>query len=297
MTCLEATAGAVRLADGRRLAFAEFGRRDGFPVLYFHGAIGSPLRCEGELAASIESLRLRLLYAQRPGFGASGQQPGRTLVDFAADVEQLADLLALERFAVIGVSAGGPYAVACARRLPERLSAAAAVSSLSPLCAPADVPGLPARIRLPLRALAAAPRTAARLGDAAVGFVARHPSLLLRAMTIGAPATDRSHLADGATSMAAVDAFLEATAGGIGGLVEDHLVTSRPWGFKLGEVAGEVHVWHGMHDAFVPAEHALQLVAALPRCRAWLSPGEGHFFFRRRVRDILGALASSGVAA
>src|SRR4051794_16189148 len=283
----------VRLADGRRSAFTEHGRADGFPVMYLHGAIGSPLRRNDELDLATDELRLRLIFVQRPGFGHSDQQPGRTLLDFAADLEELADALALERFGVVGVSAGGPYAVACAHRLPHRITAAAAVSSLSPVCAPAQVPGLPARIRLALRVIAAAPRLTTRVGDAALAFVGKHPSLLLRAMSVGAPPADRSHLADGATGHGVIEAFLAATGGGIAGLVEDHLVTSRPWGFDLGEVTGEVHVWHGMHDAFVPVEHALQLVAALPNCRAWLNPGEGHFFFRRKVRAILGALSDA----
>jgi pimeloyl-ACP methyl ester carboxylesterase len=280
----------VRLPDGRRLAFSESGCPDGSPIVYLHGAIGSPLRCGGELGSAVEALGVRLVFVQRPGFGGSDPRPGRTLLDFAADVEQLADALELQRFGVVGVSAGGPYAVACAHRLPQRVRAAAAVSSLSPVCSPADVPGLPARIRLPLRLIAAAPGLSTRLGNAALSFVARHPSVLLRAMATGAPAADCSHLDDGATSGGVVEAFLAATAGGVAGLVEDHLVTSRPWGFDLAAVEGEVHVWHGMGDAFVPVEHALQLVAALPRCRAWLNPGEGHFFFRRRVADILGAL-------
>jgi pimeloyl-ACP methyl ester carboxylesterase len=280
----------VRLSGGRRLAVAEAGPPGGAPVFYLHGAIGSPLQLTGDLAGAIEALGVRLLLVQRPGFGASDPQPGRTLLGFADDVAEAADALGVGRFAVAGVSAGGPYAIACAHRLPERVVAAAAVSSLSPLCPPADVPGLPARIRLPLRALGRWPGPAARLGDAAVGLVSRHPALLLRAMALGAPPADRSHLDDAATSRTAVDAFLAATAGGIGGLIADHLITCRPWGFDVREVLGEVHVWHGMADAFVPAEHALQLVAGLPRCRAWLDPGEGHFFFRRRVRDILGAL-------
>lgn len=286
----------VRLTGGRRLALAEAGPPGGTPVFYLHGAIGSPLQLAGELAGAIETLGVRLLLVRRPGFGASDPHPGRTLLGFADDLAQAADALGVGRFAVAGVSAGGPYAVACARRLPDRVVAAAAVSSLSPLCPPADVPGVPARIRLPLRAISRWPGPAAWLGDAAVALVARHPTLLLRAMTLGAPRADRSHLHDAAIGRTAVDAFLAAAASGVGGLVADHLVTCRPWGFDLRDVRGEVHVWHGMADAFVPAEHALQLVAGLPRCRAWLDPGEGHFFFRRRVRDILGALVEAPTA-
>jgi pimeloyl-ACP methyl ester carboxylesterase len=283
----------IELVDGRRLTYAEMGCRDGFCVIYLHGAIGSPLQGSGPLREALDALGVRLVLVQRPGFGASDPQPGRTLLDFAGDVSQLADALDVERFAVLGVSAGGPYALACAHRLARRITTTAVVSSLSPECAPADVPGLPLRVRLPLRAIAAAPRPAARLGDAAVTLVRRHPRLLTRAMAVGAPPVDRSHLADGAASRTAVDAFLAATSGGVAGLVEDHLVTSRPWGFALGEVSGEVHVWHGMKDAFVPVEHALQLAAALPRCRTSLDPEEGHFFLRRRVGEILAALVPS----
>src|SRR4051794_36609419 len=210
----------VRLADSRRLAFTEHGRADGFPVMYLHGAIGSPLRRNHELDLVIDELGLRLVFVQRPGFGDSDQQPCRTLLDFAHDLEQLADALAIGRFGVVGVSAGGPYAVACAHRLPQRITAAAAVSSLSQLCAPAEVPGLPTRIRLPLRAIAKAPKLTTRAGDAALSLVARHPSLLLRAMSMGAPAADKSHLADRATGKGVIQAFLAATGGGIAGLVE-----------------------------------------------------------------------------
>ncbi len=289
------TGHALRLADGRALAVTEAGTPDGRPVIYLHGAIGAPLQCGGDLAGAIETLGLRLVLPQRPGFGASDSQPGRTLLDFATDLEQLADRLGLGRFAVVGVSAGGPYAMAAAHRLGDRLSAAAVVSSLSPLCAPARVPGLPNRIRLPLRALAAAPGPAARLGDAAVSVIARHPSLLRRAMAFGVPAGDRRHIAQSAHDFHA--AFLAATAGGVAGLIEDHRVTSRPWGFPLREVECEMHVWHGMADVFVPADHALHLVAGLPRCRAWFDPGEGHFFFRRRAGEILSQLVAGPALA
>ncbi len=285
----------LRLADGRALAVGDLGPPDGHPIMYLHGAIGAPLECRGLLKSAIEELGVRLLLPQRPGFGASDPHPRRTLLDFTRDLEQVADRLHLSRFGVVGVSAGGPYAVACGERLADRLTAAAVVSSLSPLCAPVDVPGLPKRIRLPLRALAAAPNTASSLGDHAVRLVARHPSVLRHTMALGAPPADRSNLAEPGTRRDTHAAFLTATAGGVAGLIEDHLVTSRPWGFALSDVRSEVHVWHGMADAFVPADHALHLVAGLPRCRAWFDPGEGHFFFRRRVRDVLAQLV--GVAA
>jgi pimeloyl-ACP methyl ester carboxylesterase len=280
----------IRLADGRALAVTEVGPQDGRPVMYLHGAIGAPL--EPTLAGAIEALGIRLILPQRPGFGRSEPQPRRTLLHFAADLEQLADRLELERFSVVGVSAGGPYAMAAAHRLSDRLNTVGVVSSLSPLCAPADVPGLPRRLRLPLKLLAAAPRTCAALGERAVRLIARHPGILRHVMTLGVPRSDRGHVARSALDFHA--AFLQATSGGVRGLIDDHLLTSKPWGFALEEIACEVHVWHGMADVFVPSDHALHLVAGLPNCRAWFDPAEGHFFFRRRVREILAELAPRG---
>ena len=259
--------------------------------MYLHGAMGAPLECRDELARTIETLGIRLLLPWRPGFGGSDPHPGRTLLDHASDLEQVADALGVGRFGVVGVSAGGPYALACGHRLGARMTAVAAVSSLSPLCAPVEVPGLPRRVRWPLRAIAAAPDLATRLGDRTVAMIARHPTLLERAMMLGAPPADRRHVQHATVRRDSHAAFLAATRGGIAGLIADHLVTSRPWGFALGEIDCEVHVWHGVADAFVPADHALHLVASLPRCRAFFDPGEGHFFFRRRIRDVFAQLA------
>src|ERR1700742_3591592 len=100
---------AVELPDGRTLAYIEAGRSDGFPVLYLHGAIGSPLSGDAELMRIIDERGLRLMLVQRPGFGGSEQKRGRTLLDFADDVAAFADALRLERYAIVGVSAGGPY--------------------------------------------------------------------------------------------------------------------------------------------------------------------------------------------
>jgi pimeloyl-ACP methyl ester carboxylesterase len=283
----------ITLRDGCRLAYTAAGPEDGFGVLYLHGAIGTSLT----LGAEIERLGLRCVFVCRPGFGGSDLAPGRTMLGFASDAEQLADALGLERFAVVGVSAGGPYALACGAALGDRVTAVAAVSSLSPLCAPHAVPGMPAHISLALRALAARPAVSARLGEGALALIRRHPGLLTWAMTAGAPACDRHMVAGAEARAAAVRQFVAAAAGGVRGMVDDYALSTRPWGFALSDVDVPVHVFHGVHDALVPLDHALALAAGLPRCRAWLEPDEGHFLFRRRLRDVLGAVTGAGEAA
>jgi pimeloyl-ACP methyl ester carboxylesterase len=291
------TTGSVRLADGRRLALVATGPESGFPVLYFHGAIGSPLRVSDDLADAIERLGVRWIAVQRPGFAGSDPAPGRTMPGFASDIEELAGALGVERLAVIGVSAGGPYALACAHALPQLVGAAAVCSSLSPLCPPYAVPGLAGRIRAALRVLAFAPRPCTWLFDALLHFAHAHPGLVVRAMKVGASGGDRALLADAEAGSTAAGAFLAATEHGVGGGVEDYLISCRPWGYALEEIEVEVHLWHGAQDALVPVEHAWQLAASLPACRAAFDADEGHFFFRRRAPEILERVVTAGRAA
>ena len=282
--------GALRLSDGRRLTFVETGPRGGAPVIYCHGAIGSPLRDTVSLGPLTERLHARHIAVNRPGFGGSDPIGGRSVTGFAADLTALLDALAIDRCFIIGVSAGGPYALAAAHALRDRVIRAAVCSSLSPLCAPHRTPGMPLRIRLGLSALAARPRTARRLGDALLPLLHRHPGLLHRVIAAHAAPTERARLAEADERRAAGTSFLSATAYGVGGMIEDYLTYSRGWGFRPEDVEPEVQVWHGGLDPLVPIEHALQLAVSLPACRIFVDPDEGHHFFRRRLEEIMTVL-------
>jgi pimeloyl-ACP methyl ester carboxylesterase len=259
-------------------------------VLYCHGAIGTPLGAAVDLEAIAAELGIRYVAVSRPGIGGSDPAPGRTILDFAADADQLLDALAIERVAVVGVSAGGPYALAVARELGERVCRVAVCSSLSPLCAPHRTPGMQRRIRLALSVLAAAPGLCAAVGDIAVPVVRRHPKLLTRVIAAHAAPSERLLLQRADERAAASTSFLDAASGGVRGMIEDYLVYSGDCGFSAGEVVPEVHLWHGLEDLLVPIEHALNLAIALPRCRVFLDPDEGHHFFRRRLSKILAVL-------
>jgi pimeloyl-ACP methyl ester carboxylesterase len=283
----------MTLRDGRRIAWSSGGPEDGVPVVYLHGAIGTSVDFTPELRALIERLRIRYIALSRPGFGRSDPCPGRRIADFPSDVERVADRLGLGRFALVGVSAGGPYALACARALPDRAVATAAVSSLSPLCPPHAGRSMPVHLRLALRALVRRPDLAERGGTRAMRVIEARPRAVARLCRAGATPSDRELLAAAEGGTAAIESFLAAAAGGVRGMIDDYVTVCSAWGFDLRDVLGEVHIWHGEQDRFVPVEHARALAAALPRCRATFDAYDGHFFFRRRLNEVLGALAAA----
>lgn len=283
----------LRLPDGRLLAYRAAGPPQGTLVVYLHGALGSPQRGCAEFDAAVQDLGVHYVMVSRPGFGASDPLPGRTLLGFADDVAQLADHLGRERFAVAGVSAGGPYALACAHALPERVAAAAVVSSMSPWSSPDRAPGAPPALRLGLRLLRRRPRACAWTADALLGVARRRPGIVGRAMLAGAAPADRSLLREPGARELAAARFLAAARGGIGRMIDDYLLCAGPWGFAPQDVRGQVHLWHGVQDQLVPVDEALHMAAALPRAQAALDPDEGHFFYRRKLPEILGDLVEA----
>ena len=122
---------SIRLPDGRRLAYSEYGDPQGRPLFFFHG--GNDSRLVGEIIdRSAFDQGMRIIAPDRPGYGGSDFQPGRSLLNWATDLAVLADALSIERFALAGHSGGGPHALAVAYALPERCIAVALIASAGP---------------------------------------------------------------------------------------------------------------------------------------------------------------------
>ena len=131
----------VRLPDGRRVAMASHGDPQGRPLFLFHGVPGSRLGLHHTDGPAKER-SVRVVCPDRPGVGRSDPHPERTILDYAADVKALADAMGFERFAVLGYSGGGPYALACGAKLPERVSAVGIMAGVGPLDRPGAREGL-----------------------------------------------------------------------------------------------------------------------------------------------------------
>ena len=280
---------SITLADGRRLAFTALGPRDGLPVVYCHGAIGTPVQGTVDLELIAHRLGVRYITPFRPGVGGSDPLPGRTISGYADDLRELADALDLERFSLVGVSAGAPYALAVAHRFPARVRRVAACSSVSPFWPIYRTPGVRRRVRAPLAALAALPVTARALGNAVLPLVSANPGIVTQVLAAHSPPAERGRLGSDEHD-AVCNSFLAAIEGGAGGLIDDFLTYAHGWDFDLGAIDAEVHLWHGANDPLVPVAHALQLAATLPRCRVFVDPDEGHHFFRSALAKILQTL-------
>jgi pimeloyl-ACP methyl ester carboxylesterase len=232
---------------------------------------------------------VRLITFDRPGFGGSDRREGRTVLDTAGDVAALADAFGIDRFAVVGVSAGGAHALGCAVALGERVIAVAVSSMPGPLD---EVPGgwdaLDRRQRPaaevarqdPKRAAAGVVRYSERWLDEPTTFLG------------GGTLDDRALLAEpDAGAMLAAD-VTEALRPGAGGIADDLVSLWMAWGFRIAEVGGGVRLWHGAEDTRGEPDFRY-LAATLPGCRARVWPDAGHLGVVRHWREVLAAAAQS----
>jgi len=281
-----------RLPTGRSLCFDEHNPGGARPVFYFHGAPSARVDFRlFDVARELPRLDLRVLAVDRPGLGGSGAQARRHLLDWPRDVAALADGLGLDRFAVLGWSGGGPYALACGHVLGERVTAVGVVSSLAPLGAP----GLAAALGPNRRFLQLARDfpAATLLQLRAIARLARTPWLAqasLRALFSG---RDREALESPEVARAVVDYIAEAMAQGGAGAQEDLAILAGRWGFDPAAVARPVVLFHGEADRNAPVELGRYLAGVIPGCRATFLRDEGHLsIVARHGRAILEALAA-----
>lgn len=272
------------LKDGRNLGYAEYGDPRGKPVFYFHGLPGS--RLEARLGSETgRRMGIRIIAVDRPGFGLSDFKPRRKMVDWAEDINELADFLELSRFSILGVSGGGPYAVVCARRMPERLARVGLVCGLGPC-------DIPENLRTMMR-FGRACLTVGRycqwpvyLASSMVALMIRHyPVQMMSRLAKITPRPDQEVFRTTEIGSILTESFQEAIRRGTRGSVWEILLCSRPWGFSLADITAEVYLWHGEMDITVPPRMGRYLAQTIPGCHARFLSDEGHYSLPVRYLD------------
>lgn len=277
----------VRVDGGRLLAYSDLGDPDGFPVINCHGGLVNRL----DIAPAHGVARqhgIRILSPDRPGIGASAPAPGRRLLDWPKDVAALADALRIERFAVLGWSMGGQYALACARALPARVTRAALVASCVPLDDPARRAELNRMDDWLARLAVRAPRAMRALLNGTGRFAERFPELFTRLSALQLGAADAEVL-----GFEPADHLARPMHEGLSnpqGVVEDYRVMIAPWGFRPEDVRMPVDVWQGTDDVYVPAAWGEMLARRIPNATLHRMPGEGHMLAHRHYGEIFDRL-------
>jgi pimeloyl-ACP methyl ester carboxylesterase len=284
------------MPDGRRLAYTEWGVPEGQPVLCFHGTPGSRLFCPDEEATS--AARVRLIMPDRPGIGPSDPREGRTLADWPMDVVALADALEIPAFGVIGVSAGGPHAAACAALIPERLRGVALVAcrALTEYNWP-ERPGVRdewspedrAEFDLAQEDPAAAADLAAQHAADWVGQLDEHPEVVQTWLEAEGADGDRWFFEDPSRKAMFEAAMRDWRRQGPNGIKWELIELFLPWGFRLADISIPVSIWCGGQDPRV--KHMEFQASKIPNSSVTIWPDSGHLGMVKHWREILEAVA------
>jgi pimeloyl-ACP methyl ester carboxylesterase len=260
----------ISLPDGRSLAFAEVGDAHGYPVFFFHGAPGSRLSLKA-WTARFAGHGLRVICPDRPGYGGSSPQPSRAMADIKADLAHVADALGVDRFVVAGHSSGGPYAIACAALLPDRVAGAVALSGVTDMRWSGAWDGFFDTERDLMR-LSEERSVEARC----IELFGADGSRFLDAPGLDFSQPDLAALADRRIARGLDAAIREAFRQGVCGYAQDIFVQGRPWSFDAGATTAPTLVVHGDSDTIVPVGHSRHSAELIAGAVLRILPGHGH---------------------
>lgn len=286
------TTSTVAAADGRTIAFCEWGDPAGAPVFSLHGTPGSRLGRHHDESVYTES-QVRLITYDRAGYGRSTRLPGRAVAHAAADVAAIADALGIDRFAITGGSGGGPHALACAALLGDRVTRCASVVGVAPV----GDGGMPLeRFFTGMTEGNVREITWAQAGESTLRpELERQVSEMLPQLgsvegMLGegyeVSESDLAVLRQSAIRARIEESVREGVGRTADGFVDDDLSFARPWGFSPAEIEVPVAVWYGTDDTLVPRGHGEWLLETIPGAEAVVLEG-GHFAIQDRLPELL----------
>ena len=281
-----------RLSDGRQIGFCQYGRQDGMPVLALHGTPGSRLKYR--IAHDIaERHGLRLIAADRWGYGLTTAHAQPSLAAFADDYAELMAHCGCARFAVVGISGGGPFAVAVAACRPDSVSRLALVAPVGQVSA-AECTGEMGWFHwMCFRVLPKIPGAVRAAFEIFRCIAHVAPAGAVRVATMRAGRADQILMRSYAKRLPLGLAIKEGLRRGAKGPVIDLEVFSRPWRVNLAAIACPSHLWIGDDDRNVPIEVAVALQHTIAQCALTRLPAHGHFWISNNFDDVLGWLAAS----
>jgi pimeloyl-ACP methyl ester carboxylesterase len=281
----------LKLADGRDLAYDEYGDPNGAPVIFNHGLSDSRLIRNPDESLT-RSLGVRVIAADQPGVGGSSPQKKRRMVDWGGDMEALADALGLSRFAVAGHSGGGPHTLAIAFRMPERVTKVVLASPVSPL----DEKGMAKLMINKDLKLIAKLHFLHHIIKWTSDYEAKKAEKDIPSFVEATAGDDKSDadtfLKDPAQREMFEASFTAGMQQGGEGMYE-MIMALWDWGFRPEDISHHVELFYGDADDILDPKMPLHLAGRLPDCTTHVWPGAGHYGFvdRERWTQFLGAVA------
>ena len=280
----------IKLKDGRKLGYALYGDPNGKPLCYFHGwPSGRLMAAETDIAA--KKLGVSVISIDRPGYGLSDYQEERTLLDWPNDVLELADKLKINKFAVIGISGGGPYAAVCAYKIPEKLTGVGIVVGLAPTYIPQMLDGLPWFTKAIWASYARFP------------IIAKAASILLYLNAKYSPGLglfsfyfrskyDRQILSNANIRQRVRRSVKDAFRMGYKGAEWDLKLFTTDWKFNLKDIKATVYLWYGSDDKNVSLAMGKYYASQIPNHKLTIYPNEGHLCRINHVEEIIETLTT-----
>ena len=267
--------GTSLVAPSRELGWAEFGHPDGDVVFWFHGTPGARFQVPPRIHEAALQRGFRVIAVERPGTGSSSNHRYERIIDFAPDLEALADALGVQRFAVVGLSGGGPYTLAVAKHMPDRVVMATLLGGMGPVRGPDAVFSYTRLMRFMAPSLELLRTPVGGLLNRVVSVATpfADPVFSLYARFLGF--ADRPIL--GNPQFKAMFLHDLITAGDLRATAHDLALFARHWGFQLDEVTVPVVVWHGLADVIVPPSHGHHQAARVANGELRVRVGAGHF--------------------
>ncbi len=267
----------IQLKTGRLLAYTDYGDNNDTPVFFIHGNPGSRLIRRKEIE-TVLMMNARLITPDRPGYGFSDFCPERKLTDFPDDIAQLADALHIDKFALFGFSAGGPYVAACAYKIPERITNAAIISGSAPIDRKGACEGMNKAWRTSFEMSKILPSSILRLMIWMQAKKILHtPDDAITELGAILSDADKKVLRNPDVKEWFKATYTEAVRHGVKGWTKEAKIIVSPWGFKLEDIPINVDLWYWEDDPVTPIQMGKYMENKIPKTHARFLPGGGHF--------------------
>jgi pimeloyl-ACP methyl ester carboxylesterase len=286
--------GTVEVRGGRRLGFAAFGPAHGQSVVWLHGTPGGRRQIPLEARAYADRHGLRIIGIDRPGIGSSTPWVYDNILDFVPDLEIVADVLGLGAMHVIGLSGGGPYALAAGVGMADRVKSVAVIGGVAPTVGVDAIAGGAVGFAERFRGVIEVGRVP--IGFALTAAIRVVKPLAGRGLDLYAvmqPEGDKRLLGRPEFKAMFLDDLLNGSRWQITAPLSDLLLFTRHWGFEVSEVKVPVRWYHGDADHIVPFAHGLHVSGRIPDSTMVTMEGESHLGGLGLAEEILDGLLSA----